>query len=554
MKKYKKYLKPAVITSVILLIPFFYVFFFLKAFWNPYDNISNIPVAVINLDNGEVGKEIVKKLEESNTMKIVKLENDENARVMLKNREFYSSITIPENFTDNIKNLKSNEIIFRSNKKYNYIASQIYERAAIEVEKTVRNQISNTIAEKLHGGIETSAVKIEELNEGLGLLNKGSIQLFDGVSTLNNKYNEFDSGILKLNKGISTLNKGVDKYIDGVNQSVDGLDAISKGVLTLGDKLKVLKLNKNFMKLYNGAKKVQTENIRAQIKEGGVQVRQGLNTLNQGSGEIKLASTKVKEGILKIENGSKQLTDGVSKAHNAVEKSSISANQKVNSLKGLNDYIDTSINLKVENIDNVPNYGSVFAAYFMSISLWVGSLVMMIVMYYDAKDRFELFDRNYENKYIQYLSYLGLIVFQGALLTFLVTRAFDFEMLNMKILWISMTITDLAFFSMVYFFILLFDDFGKFISVILLIVQISASAGTFPIETAPEMFIKIFPLIPMRYSVSLFKEAFAGYDSKFFIPNFSFILGVFVVFSLLTIITIFLKRKISEKSEKGNKK
>nr|MBS9784524.1 hypothetical protein [Oceanivirga sp.] len=65
MKKYKKYVKPAVITSVILLIPFFYVFFFLKAFWNPYDNISNIPVAVVNLDNGEVGKEIVKKLEES---------------------------------------------------------------------------------------------------------------------------------------------------------------------------------------------------------------------------------------------------------------------------------------------------------------------------------------------------------------------------------------------------------------------------------------------------------------------------------------------------------
>ncbi len=546
MKKGRKYIKPIIITSVVLIIPYLYVLFFLKAFWDPYENISDVPVAVVNLDEGDFGREIIQKLEEANIMDIVLLDNDVQAKKLLKERKFYSSITIPEHFTDNVLNLKPNEIIFRSNKKYNFIASQIYERATVEVEKTLRNQISNTIAEKLHLGVEDSTVKMGTLNKGLAMLDDGSNKLVTGLGELNTKYEEFDEGLNTLNKGASQFNEGINQYNSGIYQAVDGLDQISKGVVLLGDKVKILSWNKDFQKLYAGAKKVQDEKIKNKLIEASFKISNGSKTILNGSDKLVDASGMVKDGIAKLSDGSKELEDGIKTAYEGVNSSVDKANETVKSLNGLATYMKNSINLKVENIDDVPNYGTVFAAYFMSISLWVGCLVIIVVMYYDAKNRFGLFDRKYENKYKQYLSYIALIIIQGPLLTLLVVLSFDFTMVNIPVLMLCMTITDLTFFSMVYFFVLLFDDFGKFISVLLLIVQISASAGTFPIETTPKFFQRIFPFIPMRYSVSLFKEAFAGFDRMFFEPNLTFLISVFVVFTFLSWIVIRRDDKGSE--------
>ncbi len=536
--KYKKHTKPAIITMVVLVIPYLYVLFFLKAFWNPYSNISSVPVGVVNLDTGDFGREIVKKLEESNMMEVVLLDNDEKAVKMLKDREFFSSITIPENFTENVMALKPNTIIFRSNKKYNYIASQIYKEVSVNMTKTLKTQIANTIAEKLHMGIADSTTKMVTLNDGLSMLKSGSAKLESGISMLDIKYKEFDDGLNTLSKGSKDFAKGLDQYIAGVNKSAEGLDQISKGVIQLGDKVKVLSVNKDFKRLYEGAKKVQDEKIKDELIKAGAKLSNGSGQILAGGDKLLNASTKVKDGLSKLEDGSRELKAGLETAYGGVNGSVKKANNTVISLKGLAKYMDNSVNLKVENIDDVPNYGTVFAAYFMSISLWVGCLVLIVVLYYDAKNRFGLFVRTYQNKYKQYASYLGLILIQGPLLTLLVTLSFDFTMVNIPVLLLCMTITDLAFFSMIYFFVLVFDDFGKFISVLLLIVQISASEGTFPIQTTPVFFQKIFSFIPMRYSVSLFKEAFAGFDSKFFTSNFIFLVSVFVVFSFLTWIII----------------
>ncbi len=544
--KYKKHTKPFIITMVVLIIPYLYVLFFLKAFWNPYSNISSVPVGIVNLDTGEFGREIVKKLEESNMMKVVLLDSDEKARKMLKDREFFSSITIPEDFSKNVMSLKPNVIVFRSNKKYNYIASQIYKEVSVNMTKTLKTQIANTIAEKLHIGIADSTSKMVTLNEGLSMLKSGSAKLESGIKLLDIKYEEFDNGLNTLSKGSQEFDKGLNQYIDGVNKSAEGLDQISKGVITLADKVRILNLNKDFKKLYEGAKKVQDEKIKEELINAGSKVSAGSKKILEGNGKLLNASTKVKGGISKLEDGSKELKNGLTAAYGGVNGSVKKANNTVISLKGLAKYMDDSVILEVEDIDDVPNYGTVFAAYFMSISLWVGCLVLIVVLYYDAKNRFGLFGRTYKNKYKQYGSYLALILIQGPLLTLLVTLSFDFTMVNIPVLLLCMTITDLAFFSMIYFFVLVFDDFGKFISVLLLIVQISASEGTFPIQTTPVFFQKIFAFIPMRYSVSLFKEAFAGFDNKFFSSNFIFLVSVFVVFSFLTWIII---RRDNKKEE-----
>src|SRR5271157_3068146 len=91
-------LKRFLVIAVLLLIPFLYTFFFLKAFWDPYARMKNIPVAVVNLDQGDKGKAILERIKEKNVMKMMFFHDEKEATGKMYNREVYAVIIIPEDF------------------------------------------------------------------------------------------------------------------------------------------------------------------------------------------------------------------------------------------------------------------------------------------------------------------------------------------------------------------------------------------------------------------------------------------------------------------------
>ena len=78
-------------------------------------------------------------------------------------------------------------------------------------------------------------------------------------------------------------------------------------------------------------------------------------------------------------------------------------------------------------------------------------------------------------------------------------------------------------------------DFGKFISMLLLILQLTSCGGTFPMETVPKFFQVIYPFMPMTYSVGLFKQTISGIDEGQFMYNTGILVALFVVFMILTV-------------------
>ena len=100
MKKNKSIFNYVIIAAV-LLIPFMYSFFYLKAYWNPYGdgNIDNIPVAIVNEDNGNKGNELIDSIKDSKKLKINVVNKDE-ASNGLDDTTYYAVITIPEDFSE----------------------------------------------------------------------------------------------------------------------------------------------------------------------------------------------------------------------------------------------------------------------------------------------------------------------------------------------------------------------------------------------------------------------------------------------------------------------
>ena len=91
-----------IIFAVILLIPVIYSFFYLKSYWNPYENLRDIKIAIVNLDSGTRGTELINNLKETeNTFNFIETLSDD-ALHGISNDEYYAIITIPEDFTKSL--------------------------------------------------------------------------------------------------------------------------------------------------------------------------------------------------------------------------------------------------------------------------------------------------------------------------------------------------------------------------------------------------------------------------------------------------------------------
>ena len=126
-----------IIFIVVALIPLIYSFFYLKSYWNPYGNLSDMRIAVVNSDKGKddknQGNEFVQSLKDSDTFKIEEV-NKEEADEGMKKGNYYATIQIPENFTECLESGATTdkqiaEVTYNPNQATNYLGTQIINSA-----------------------------------------------------------------------------------------------------------------------------------------------------------------------------------------------------------------------------------------------------------------------------------------------------------------------------------------------------------------------------------------------------------------------------------------
>ena len=91
-----------------------------------------------------------------------------------------------------------------------------------------------------------------------------------------------------------------------------------------------------------------------------------------------------------------------------------------------------------------------------------------------------------------------------------------------------------------------------FLGILLLVLQLAASGGTFPIETVPKFFQNIYAFMPMNYSIRLIKEAIIKTDSGMVWQNAGVLIGILVVFVAIVVGIEYMKQKKENKTESSN--
>ena len=349
-------------------------------------------------------------------------------------------------------------------------------KGASETLKTASAQISSGAARLLDSTADMSQLKtaIGQLKTGLETAKTGSGTILTGTQTLSGSLNQLNTAAKQLSNASVKISTGAAGLDSGIASLQSGTKELSTGAGTLTD---------------------------------------GTAGIDEGARALKAGTDKLVNGASDLQEGAEKLNDGIKTAKDGVEDSITDAGEQIKNLNGLEEYAKDPVEVIREPYAPVPNYGTAFAPYFMSLSLWVGGLMIFFGIYLDADEKFKLLSRNSGNKVARTFIYLFIGFLQAVILGLVLLFGLGLKVNHLGMFFVSCILVSLVFISIIQFFLIFFKDIGKFLSLALLILQLTSCGGTFPMETVPGLFNALYPFMPMTYSVGLFKEAISGAGS-----------------------------------------
>ncbi|MGD2276490.1 YhgE/Pip family protein [Bacillus wiedmannii] len=371
----------------------------------------------------------------------------------------------------------------------------------------------NEFVSKFHGlgeGLGNAKVGVDRLKNGSGPLIDGVNQLFDG------------SG--KVTEGLGTLSAGANQMAGGVNQLADGSSQVTGGLGTLSVGANQMAGGVN------------------QLADGSNQVTTGLGTLNGGLNKMSTGSTQLIDGVNKLADGSGKVTDGLVKVNDGsgelAEKLGEGA-EKTGEVKGTDktyDMFASPVKVKTEKMAEVPNYGTGFTPYFLSLGLFVGALLLSIV--YPLRDTVGVPKSGFSWFISKFGVLLSVGIIQAVVADIILLFGLGVEVQSIPYFIIFSIVTSLAFIALIQCLVTAFGDAGRFIAIITLIIQLTTSAGTFPLELIPKFLQPFNAWLPMTYSVSGLKAVVSSGDFNFMWQNVGILMIFIVVLSLGTIASL----------------
>ncbi|KAJ51921.1 putative membrane protein [Clostridium tetanomorphum] len=177
----------------------------------------------------------------------------------------------------------------------------------------------------------------------------------------------------------------------------------------------------------------------------------------------------------------------------------------------MGDFISNPFNLKEQPIYKIPNYGSAMTPVYTVLALWVGGLILTSVLRIDVVDFEGSQNITIRQKYFgKMLTFITLALVQGLVVSIGNKVILGVYTVNTFLMILFALITSLTFSIIIYTCVALLGNIGKALAIVLMIVQLAGSGGTYPIQVDPMIFRVLQPFFPFTYAVGGFREAIAG--------------------------------------------
>lgn len=340
---------------------------------------------------------------------------------------------------------------------------------------------------------------INDLINGLAVANTGTKTLMANNGLLNSGASQLAGGLGTLNANVPALTSGVSQLASGTSQLVANNGQLNSGASQLAGGLGTL---------------------NAQIPT----MTNGVNQLASGTGQLAANSSALTDGSDKIYKGNKKLAKSMKQGANTIKK--------VKTGKDNAKMFAAPSNLVEKHYSYVPNYGYALAPYMLSVALFVGAMVFNLV--YPIR-RLESEDETAFEWFMAKVTIGSIVAIGNALVEALLMIAAGLHPDHLGAMLANGILFSLAMMFLIMFFSVAFQNPGRFLCMILLVIQLGASGGSFPIEITKGLggfFQAVNPYLPMTYSIYGFRQALtSGLGASQMITSYSVSL-LFLVISL----------------------
>ncbi|QWL29492.1 YhgE/Pip domain-containing protein [Rathayibacter toxicus] len=345
-----------------------------------------------------------------------------------------------------------------------------------------------------------SAALVGNDHGGLTALAAGAATLSGGASGLATGAHALAEGAASLDAGAQTLKTGAQALTSGTTSLDTGATQLAGGVGTFADRVGPL-----------------TDGI-AHAASGAVSLASGTTTLASGADALAGASASAARGSADAMSGSRNLENGINSlkagsetlggglAEGAAKVPSYTNDQAA----ALSAVAAAPVGMDADRANQVPAYGYGLAPYFLALALWVGALAFYLMA---APLRSRLLASRRPAWLIALRSYIPgalMAVAQGVLAALTIRFVVGIEAANLPGLIGIAVLTSLTFVAINQALIALLDAPGRFLALLMIVLQLSAAGGTYPVETAPVFFQAVHGVLPLTGAVTAFRSLIAG--------------------------------------------
>ena len=352
----------------ISLIPALYNIIFLSSMWDPYGQLSDLPVAVVNNDkeasyNGNtmaIGKDMVSNLKENKTLDFHFVDEEEGKKG-LEDGDYYMVVTLPSDLSEKAASILTDhpeqmQIDYQTSSGHSFIASKMSDSAMTQLKQSVSTNVTETYTKALFNKMIDLKDGMSQAASGSEKLTDGANQLVTGSQTLTTNLHSLADSSLTFSNGTEQFTKGLSSYVSGVEQLHLGLGNFNSGLVTYTGAVSQLdsglgqlaskspELVGGINQLYTGVE-AYTGGV-SQLNAGLNQFSSGVSAYTNGVGNLATGANQLSNQSATLRMGVEQLSEGIQQLSSKLDASSGKKDQINQLSSGLN-----QLNQVIQNID-----------------------------------------------------------------------------------------------------------------------------------------------------------------------------------------------------------
>lgn len=528
---------------VLALVPSIYALIYLSSVWDPNAKTSELPVAIVNLDQGydyrgrnhNVGAELTQTLLQRGGFGFRLMDDAEVARDHVKRGRLAFAIVIPRDFSATAvpgTRAGSGNVIVVLSEGNNYVAAGFARRFAVELGHQVNEALNEQRWEQVLLSADGSGRSLEMLRAGMAELRTGARAYQEGVARYSATAGQLAAGIRQLGAGVPAdaelraLKSGSQRLTQGQRELRAGLEKLEAGATRLsagatqlqeettgipfiGDKIGASagELAAGGRQLAEGLAEAQEANT--QLVRGTARVEEGVGRLVDGIGV--LADKLPDESRLDaFARGGEELARGAARLRTGIELVDSALPASTGKLDGSARGLADSVEPVLEVQAPVANNGSAFAPNMIAMALWLGAAMAIYLFNLRILSAEHGQASSLARTAGRYLVPAGVVLVQ-TLLIFLVLRlVLGIAVPDYWSFTLVMLTAGQAFLGVVFLLLRTFGEVGKLFVILLLMLQLAAGGGVMPIELTADFFQIVHDWLPFTWVVKALRASLFG--------------------------------------------